>query len=363
MVNPGSQHDVTVSNLRVDGGGGDCIHSVYSGSGTVNLTVNAVEVYHCAIGIHSTQKGDATWTIKNSYIHDTSDSGLILWGSAFLVADNSIQHTGTANLGYGTHGIYSKSPSVRILRNDIAFYRDNAISTRFRNALIEGNTIHDGDIGIAYYNYDTTETPGQGTSVIRYNKIWNMTGPNGYGILITGGSGGGAGVAYQSPENWRIYANTIVGGGHGQAMWLNPINATELTIQNNIVTGSWGYGMLNVQTTPTRYAEDHNNWAGTSIRGGTGNINTNPNLSPAPALVPQSGSPVIDAGSMSVPGATYTNACDGQPLSYCGTTADMGAVETGSGGGSGSGGGAAAAEAAAAAAAAARRPRPRFLPA
>ena len=112
-------------------------------------------------------------------------------------------------------------------------------------------------------------------------------------------------------------------------MWLNPINATELTIQNNIVTGSWGYGMLNVQTTPTRYAEDHNNWAGMSIRGGTGNINTNPNLSPAPALVPQSGSPVIDAGSMSVPGATYTNACDGQPLSYCGTTADIGAIETG----------------------------------
>jgi hypothetical protein len=340
LVYPSAQHDVTLSNLIVDRGvhspgGGDCIASAYSTSGVIDLVIDSVEVRNCDRGILSSQHNDANWTIENSYVHDTVDSGMILWGSNLVVKDNSIEHTGVVQQSFDAHGIYSKSSGIQILRNDIGSFQTDGVSTRVRNALIEGNTIHDStrgsccSTGIGYYNYDSSEASGQGTTTVRYNRLWNIAGN---GIYVDPGV---PGATTGSPENWRIYNNTFSGSGGGNyAMYLSVmgtggLHATEVTIRNNLVTG-WGSGMLSMPTgRPATYNQDHNDWNGSGAPSGRGDMTSSPNMSAAPAFAPRSGSAVIDAGTTSIRGATFTAACDGRALHYCGSAPDIGAVETG----------------------------------
>jgi hypothetical protein len=339
LIYPSAQHDVTLSDLVVDRGvhspgGGDCISSAYSTSGVIDLVIDAVEVRSCDRGILSSQHNDANWTIENSYVHDTVDSGMILWGSNFVVKDNSIEHTGEVQESFDAHGIYSKSSGIQILHNDIGSFQTDGVSTRVRNALIEGNTIHDStrgsccSVGIGYYNYDASETSGQGTTTVRYNRMWNIAGN---GIYVDPGA---PGVTTGSPENWRIYNNTLSGSGRrNYAMYLSVmgtsgLHATEVTIRNNLVTG-WGSGMLSMPTGhPGTYNQDHNDWNGSSAPSGGGNTTSSPSVSAAPAFAPAPGSPVINAGTTSIPGASFTAACDGLALHYCGSAPDIGAVES-----------------------------------
>jgi hypothetical protein len=339
LIYPSAQHDVTLSNLIVDRGvhtpgGGDCIDSAYSTSGVIDLVIQWVEVRNCDRGILSSQNRDANWTIEDSYVHDTVDSGMILWGSNFVVKNNAIEHTGQVQESFDAHGIYSKGPGIKILGNDIGYFQTDGVSTRVRDALIEGNAIHDSrrgrccSEGIGYYNYDTSETSGRGTTTVRYNRIWSIVGD---GIYVDPGV---PGVTTGAPENWNIYNNTLSGSGGGNyamdlsVMGTGGLHATEVTVRNNLVTG-WGSGMLSMPTgRPATYNQDHNDWNGSGAPSGSGDLASGPSLSAAPEFAPRSGSAVIDAGTTSIPGANFSPACDGLPLHYCGSAPDIGAVES-----------------------------------
>lgn len=279
LVYTSAQHDVTLRNLVVDRGvhtpgGGDCIASAYSTSGVINLVIDSVELRNCDRGILSSQHRDATWTIQSSYVHDTVDSGMILWGSGNIVKDNSILHTGQAQESFDAHGIYSKGPGVKILHNDIGYFQTDGISSRFRNALIEGNTIHDGtrvrccSMGIAYYNYDVTETVGDGTSTISNNRIWGVP----YGVNISGEGNDGAAAG---PENWVIVDNTITGsrasdGSLGALIsYAAATTGSQLVIQRNVFRGQSDH-QLYLGRTPGSYIEDHNDWGATGDGAGRG---------------------------------------------------------------------------------------------
>ena len=258
---------ITYSNLILDGGNaGDCVDT-YSGAAATHITFNGVEIRNCFNGINQQRASDANWTIENSYVHDTSDSGLIVGGpnhganaGGFVIENNQIENTGTQNpisTGYDSHGIYADSFGIQVLNNDIGRFQTDGVSVRMRNATIEGNTIHDGtrtsccSAAIAYYNYDATETAGQGTATVAYNRMWNVP----YGMEITNDNGGTAGTP--DPENWQILNNTFSGSAAASGSSANAISyasggtGTALTIQNNVFTGSFSNGALSLGRTPS----------------------------------------------------------------------------------------------------------------
>lgn len=333
-----------IQRLILDGQSTQSCVASGSGGAATNIVLEDLEIKDCTIGINQARASDANWTIQNDYIHDTTDSGIALGGPShtangggFVVKNSRIEnvgsHDGSCGMTYGAHGIYDDSPGLVVQNNDIGNFScdgGQAVSVRYGNALIEGNTIHDGPMGIAYINYDASETDGHGTSIIRYNRIWDMCSScsAGYGIDIDNEAGAGL----PSPDNWQIYNNTIASpNGRGYAIALASDAGTSDLVQNNNMSGRWGLGQYTAVSDSGAITENHNDWGalGGSAGGGSNDVTNPPNLSAAPDLVPQAGSPVINAGTTSVTGATFTNLCNGTILDYCGSAPDMGAVEVG----------------------------------
>jgi len=110
------------------------------------------------------------WIIAGNTIDRIGGSGMLLGASAdapggpaggrfYLVSQNSITRTGLdAGIGYPTHGIYLKAANARIVSNRIIGFRNDGVSARYRDVLVQSNRIADGEIGIAWYQYD--RTPG-----------------------------------------------------------------------------------------------------------------------------------------------------------------------------------------------------------
>ncbi len=346
-------HHVTISNLIIDGAGSTCVSDTASGAGNQYVIWDSLEVRNCYIGFQMINLGDAYNTIMSSYIHDTVESGLILVGQSggaghltlgpgWVVKDNSIQRVGKADdggcgvpgLGYGAHGIYLQTMQPKILRNDIGFYScegGQAVSNRSPGALIEGNYLHDGPTGISYFNYSASTGAGQYTTIVRYNRFYNMCRPvapcaSGYGISVSAEANAGS---RPNPDNWIIHNNTFMSpNARGIAIAYRGGVATMLAIQNNVFAGSWGFGQLEVTSPPANYTEDYNDFSATNGGGhGAHDITANPLLSSAPVLSLGAGSPAIDRGTTSVSVTTFSPACDGAPLHYCGSAPDMGAVE------------------------------------
>lgn len=335
---------VTYANLILDGGNaGDCVDD-YSGAAATHVTFDGDEIRNCFNGFNQSRGSDANWTIENSYIHNTSDSGIIVTGpnhgpngGGFVIANDKIENTGTQNpitAGYDSHGIYADSRGIRILSNDIGNFQTDGVTVRYRDAVIEGNTIHDGtrssccSAGIAYYNYDATETAGQGTSVVAYNRIWNSP----YGMEIAAGANNGA---LAGPENWRIYGNTFAGSRPASGRSAYGISyasanvGTALTIENNIFTGSFSGGGLSLGRRPPAYIENYNDWNSTGGPGdgarGTNDITNAPGIAAPPSFTPAPASPVVSTGTARINGVTFTKGCMGAMFSYCRTAPNMGA--------------------------------------
>ena len=124
-----------------------------------------------------------------------------------------------------------------------------------------------------------------------------------------------------------ISNNTFVNNSASSEMFnLSKVpSAAHISTVNNIFSGTFGSAYKACSTC----TENNNDWFGgtSNIPKSSGDIFVNPNLSAAPNLVPQTGSPVIDKGTAVVSGLTYLLAGDGQPLHYAGKAPDIGAVE------------------------------------
>jgi hypothetical protein len=264
---------------------------------------------------------DSAWTITGSTITQTGDSGLILLGSSVEVTRSTISDTGlNAAITYGKHGIYSKGPNQTISYNDISNARDGeAISVRFHGARVFGNTLHDLQYAIGFYDYDTAAPP-QGTSYIYGNRGWNISGYAFYydGQLDPNGK--------QPSVDFVFASNTFQMANAPEAINVAPSGSATVTIVNNVFLGTYGSGLRKASTT----VANHNLWSGgtSNIPSAVSDLRMSPSLTSSPDFAPSPGSAVVDAGTASGVGLTYANSCDGTVLSYCGSAPDLGAVET-----------------------------------
>ena len=322
--------------LQVDAGAspGDlsAIQASASGSGSAGIVVENCTLSHVRIGINSANPNDAGWTIRNTLIQSTRDSGAIILGHNFSFLGNTILDTGLdSSISYGKHGIYAKSPSITISGNVIRRFSADGLSLRYRNAVVQGNTISDGPIGIAWFQQD----PSAGSSTVAYNKISNTSSS---GIYVSPSDDAGA-----TRESFVIANNTVVGSG-GNGIDLNSTSGS-LTLANNSIGGAISPA-AHIVSPAAAYGEHHNDFSSSA---GTAQLNFNGSvsglagyraasgqgtgdLSAAPLLgadfTPGTGSPLVDAGSASVAPLSYAAGCDGAAFHFCGSAPEMGAVET-----------------------------------
>jgi hypothetical protein len=133
------------------------------------VTIQGVELRDNGVGVYA--EGD-DWTIEASTIDHSGDSGMILIGKRHTVRANLITDTGVdRSIDYGKHGIYLKVVDAQVTDNTIRGFSDNGVSVRYRNSRVERNTISQGPIGIAWFQYDTVA----GTSTWRANDIAQTT--------------------------------------------------------------------------------------------------------------------------------------------------------------------------------------------
>ncbi|MDX6671167.1 MAG: hypothetical protein QOI91_1530 [Solirubrobacteraceae bacterium] len=133
------------------------------------ITVQGVTLEGNSVGLYA--DGD-DWTIEANTVDHSGDSGMILIGKRHTVRANLITDTGLdRSISYGKHGIYLKVVDAVVSDNTIRGFSDNGVSVRYRNSQIERNTISQGAIGIAWFQYDTVA----GNSTWRANDISQTT--------------------------------------------------------------------------------------------------------------------------------------------------------------------------------------------
>lgn len=198
--------DLTFANLALGPASGDMGSGGFQGTGD-GITIEGLTIQHATLGIQS--DGD-NWRIVDNVIYDTGDSGMLLGGDAgtpgdppggsgYLVSGNTITDTGTnPELTYGTHGIYLKVADATVTDNTITDFNNDGISVRYRDNTIIGNRISDGEIGLAWFQYDTQP----GTSDWRDNTL---TGLSTAGVFVCGAREG----CRQPLESFQIAGNTI----------------------------------------------------------------------------------------------------------------------------------------------------------
>lgn len=151
------------------------------------ITLERLKISHLVAPYSRTEIAIETqgshWVIADNTIEDTGDSGMLLGfnanspgdppgGSDYVVAHNTITHTGVdRSLDHAAHGIYLKITDAWIEHNNVAYFADDGVSARYRDARIIGNHFGHGSIGIAWYQYDGTA----GTSQFVSNLIANTS--------------------------------------------------------------------------------------------------------------------------------------------------------------------------------------------
>jgi len=186
---------VAVQRLSISGVA-QAILASGSGSGASNITIEANSITNASIAVNSASTADSNWTIRDNTISQTADSGMILYGSTFKITNNSITDTGSS-ITYGKHGIYLKVVGANVSGNTIRRFQANGISVRYRNSVLENNTISDGPIGIAWFQYDTVA----GTSYWRDNTI---SATSSAGIYVSPSDVGGS-----TRESFTVTGNKL----------------------------------------------------------------------------------------------------------------------------------------------------------
>jgi hypothetical protein len=145
-------NDLTFENLSVPGSGAGGSEQGLNGTGN-NIAIQGCSFSDVTLGI---QSHGSNWTIADNTVTDTGDSGLLLYGDSHTVTGNTITATGLDHtIPYGTHGIYLKAPNSTVSYNTITNFNYDGISDRYRNSTITNNRIVGGQIGIAWFEYDT----------------------------------------------------------------------------------------------------------------------------------------------------------------------------------------------------------------
>ena len=316
---------VTLDNLRLTALGQD-EHVIVADPAKTNSFVtiqNCVITDTRAFGINDPSPSDHDWTIQNNTISKTAETGITFRGSNFQVIGNRVLATGL-DPREAAHGIYAKGPNAQVIGNTITDFAVSGISIRYHGAIVRGNTIEGGPIGIGQFQERDEST--RGTSVIAYNRISKVADA---GMYLDG----------STVESFVIANNTVdVSSGIG----LNVHRVASLWLVNNVVTGTGTkYGLL-AQKPTGLYREFNNLWYPAVVFGwngadrsfadyakGTGqgrnDLLVDPQLDMG--LGPKVSSPLLDAGSRVVPGLRFLATCNGQPFSYCSRAPEIGAVE------------------------------------
>jgi hypothetical protein len=207
-------------------------------------------------GVSSPRETDASWTIRDSTIAHTGDSGIIALGARFEIAGNRIVHTGwSRRIPWGKHGVYAKGPGIRVEGNTIVGFTGDGISLRFDGDVARGNTIRGGPIGVGYFDY----SPRSGLVTIAGNRIEAVTQAGVYVDAGTEADNDGTGPTHQS---FTIAGNRIAAG----AVAID-VRRTRgrVTIERNTISGARGLS-LRVDRPAGRLVEARNTWLGGTPR-------------------------------------------------------------------------------------------------
>lgn len=313
-----------------------------SGSGVQNLVIEDCAFVNVAIGLLIQSRLDSGWTVRRNLIQLTRDSGILIYdptkadevgGSDMLFESNQLLDNGVdTSITYKKHAVYDIGTNLTWRKNVVRRFSEGGFSLRSRGNTLEGNTISDGPYAIYHSAYDGTA----GTTRVVYNKISNVTGA----AIELNSAGKTANV-----ESFVIANNTIATTGDAPGIRLVG-TAGSMTVANNVVTAGSGY-TLRIDRLPGGGYTEKNNlwhsstgaptwaWLGTGYSSlasykaasghGAGDIAANPELDSL--LVPLAGSPVVDAGSTSVPPLSYSGSCASGVFQYCGSSVDMGSEE------------------------------------
>lgn len=203
-------------------------HLTIEGEGNLQGTGEDVTVEWCSIGndglaINATGS-NSDWTIDDNTIDHTGNSGMLLEGENFIVSGNTITNTGLdSSIPYGKHGIYLKASNSTVTDNTITNFSADGISVRYRNSVLIGNHISNGEIGIAWFQYD----PVAGTSHWTGNTI---SGTTEAGIYVSPSDD----VGGNTRESFVIEHNTIQPAA-GVYMNLHPTTGTYTTLENTLL--------------------------------------------------------------------------------------------------------------------------------
>ncbi len=219
---------LTFRDLAVDGGSAassiSAIGSSAHGNGSTHIRITGCLLTRVRVGINSANTADADWTIADTLVRYTRDSGVIIVGHDMTLLHDAILDTGQdRSITYPKHGIYAKGPSLTLDRVTIKRFSANGISLRYRNARVEHSMIASGPIGIAWFQEDSRA----GTTTIADNDI---SGTRASGIYVSPSDAAGS-----TRESFVITGNTVV-AKQGNAMDVNETTG-HLTLQNNDFSG------------------------------------------------------------------------------------------------------------------------------
>ncbi len=285
------------------------------------------------VGINVTT-GSAGWHVSDTVLEHVADSCVIDQGADSLYERVTATDCGFGGLTYGTHGFYLKGPRQTVKDSTVRHAYTNCISVRFQDAVVEGNTVADCPIGIAWFEYATAP----GTVSLLRNRISDA----GTGIYID----------YSPSQSFRISQNTVVGGRRDgtrtDALVSN--DASALAITNNVAVGRLRKVLDVAGTAAGAYTQRGNAlyapgaqyaWNGrfvstatayASLRGQrSADLLVDPRLVSTSASGPDfhlsAGSPARDTGVRDPAGLALTTGCDGAAEHYCGAAPEPGALE------------------------------------
>jgi hypothetical protein len=208
-------------------------HLTIGPTGNLQGTGHGITVEWCSIGndglainaaAPNSHSENTNWTIDDNTIDHTGNSGMLLEGEDFTVSGNTITNTGLdSSIPYGKHGIYLKVINATVADNTITNFSADGISVRYRNSVLTGNHISNGEEGIGWFQYD----PIAGTSRWTENVI---TGTTAAGIYVSPNDKEGG----NTRESFVIERNTIQPAA-GVHMNLSKTTGTYLVQKNKLL--------------------------------------------------------------------------------------------------------------------------------
>jgi hypothetical protein len=323
------------------------LESGAKGSGCANITVKGCEFLWDNIFILAARKEDADWIIENCIMEHSYESGIYAQGLegvfpvGWKIRKNKITQfgEGEATVGFGCHGVYARLKEAEIKENEFVASKKctaDSISLRGPGTVVTGNII-DGNgtaQGIAYYTYSKE----RGTTKIAYNKIFNCPTFCFYcdsEPVVPEEGQGDIGESFTIINNtFDSNAKTIVEADFRNAKHekkTEHLATMKWIFKNNIVNGGASTGTIYIILTEEAgmlevYEEDYNLFGinGTQAYriyttsyasykafheglGGSHDKNASPEYEVGePAYSPKLTSPMVQAGTTSVSGFTYT---------------------------------------------------------